>query len=230
MIHRIFRRESRLLVDFVGEVAPGDTARAGVLAGVWTTYADAVHAHHRAEDDLVWPVVRERAEQDAAPVAPMEHQHEELAATITEVQDLFDAWAPTADEAGRDRLTAALAAHRTVLLAHLDDEEASAMPLVERYLTAEEWKAVGERGLAETPRNRLMIALGAILEEATPQEQAVFLGRLPGVARLLWRLVGVRQYRKEIRRVRGDRTVAPTEEPAPAAVDTSAAAAEEGRS
>ncbi len=77
------------------------------------------------------------------------------------------------------------------------------MPLVALHVGEEDWKAVGERGLAETPRDRLMIALGAILEDCPPEERREFLARLPVPARVLWKLLGQGQYRRETRRIRG---------------------------
>lgn len=80
------------------------------------------------------------------------------------------------------------------------------MPLVVRHVNEGEWRAVGERGLAETPRNRLMIALGAILEDCPPDERREFLARLPVAARVMWKVLGQRQYRRETRRIRGRHT------------------------
>ncbi len=76
------------------------------------------------------------------------------------------------------------------------------MLLVARHLTEEAWRRVGEQGLAETPRNRMMIALGSILKDASAEERAEFLSRVPVPARLLWRLVGRRHYSREMRRIR----------------------------
>ncbi|MCF3185385.1 hemerythrin domain-containing protein, partial [Streptomyces polychromogenes] len=96
----------------------------------------------------------------------------------------------------------ALRRHHRQLCAHLDEEEREVMPLVALHVGEEDGKAV-ERGLAETPRDRLMIALGAILEDCQPEEHREFLARLPVPARVLWKLLGQRQYRRETRRIRG---------------------------
>jgi hypothetical protein len=53
-----------------------------------------------------------------------------------------------------------------------------------------------------------MIALGAILEGNSPDERQGFLARLPVPARVLWKLLGQRQYRRETDRIRGRRTTA----------------------
>ncbi|RSS83107.1 hemerythrin domain-containing protein [Streptomyces sp. WAC06614] len=206
MIHQVFRRESRLLAELVQEVRPGDTARSRILAEHWRLYSVGLHTHHTGEDEMLWPVLLPHLDLDAEQVLAMEAQHHELSDGIAEVQQLMDLWQDRARPEDRDALAEALRRHHRQLCAHLDEEEREVMPLVALHVTAEQWHAIGERGLAETPRNRLMIALGAILEDASPEEREEFLGRLPLPARVLWKLLGQRQYRRETTRVRGRRT------------------------
>jgi hypothetical protein len=157
---------------------------------------------------MLWPVLLPHLDLDAEQVLAMEAQHRELSDGITEVQRLMERWQARALPEDRDELTQALRRHHRQLCAHLDEEEREVMPLVALHVNEEQWHAVGERGLAETPRNRLMIALGAILEDTSPQERREFLARLPVPARVLWKLLGQRQYRRETDRVRGPRTTA----------------------
>ena len=77
------------------------------------------------------------------------------------------------------------------------------LPLVEEHLTVAEWEKLGERFAAETPKDKLLFFLGALLEEATPEETADMMRNLPTPAKLIWRLVGKRQYARRIRRLRG---------------------------
>lgn len=208
MIHRVFRRESRLLAELVRDARPGDTARARILAEHWRLYSTGLHTHHTGEDEMLWPVVLPHLDLDAEQVLAMEAQHRELGDGIAEVQVLMDRWRVQALREDRDELVEALRGHHRQLCAHLDEEEREVMPLVALHVDEEQWHAVGERGLAETPRNRLMIALGAILEDCSPEERREFLARLPVPARVLWRLLGQRQYRRETDRIRGRRTTA----------------------
>ncbi|MFJ8210467.1 hemerythrin domain-containing protein [Streptomyces sp. NPDC096033] len=206
MIHQVFRRESRLLAELVQDVRAADTARARILAEHWRQYTVGLHAHHTGEDEMLWPVVLPHLDLDAEQVLAMEAQHRELTEGMDEVQVLMDRWQARALPADRDELAEALRRHHRQLCAHLDEEEREVMPLVALHVGEEDWKAVGERGLAETPRDRLMIALGAILEDCPPEERREFLARLPVPARVLWKLLGQRQYRRETRRIRGRHT------------------------
>ncbi|MEU4084662.1 hemerythrin domain-containing protein [Streptomyces aureus] len=203
MIHRVFRRESRLLAELVQDVASSDTTRAGILAEHWREYSVGLHAHHTGEDEMLWPVLLPHIDLDAEQVLAMEAQHHELGAGMDEVRVLMDRWRAHALSADRDELAEALRRHHRRLSAHLDEEERVVMPLVVRHVSESQWRAVGERGLAETPRNRLMISLGAILEDCPAEERREFLGRLPLAARVMWKVLGERQYRRETRRIRG---------------------------
>ena len=46
------------------------------------------------------------------------------------------------------------------------------------------------------------LQLGAILEDATPEERRYFLSKAPAIGRVLWRLVGQRQYRRYVQKLR----------------------------
>ncbi|MBO3750372.1 hemerythrin domain-containing protein [Streptosporangiaceae bacterium NEAU-GS5] len=196
VVHRVFRRESRLLGELVTAVRPGDTARAEILAAHYRDYATALHHHHTAEDELVWPKLLARVDLEADLVLRMEAQHERISATMDQIEPLLPEWERSADPGVRDRIAAALADHHAALVEHLGEEEAHILALIEEHLTKPEWDAVGESASKDTPKDKLLLMLGAILEEATSEEAAHFLGRVPLPGRLAWRLIGRRQYAK----------------------------------
>ncbi|MFE4695943.1 hemerythrin domain-containing protein [Streptomyces sp. NPDC056738] len=194
VVHRVFRRESATLPRLVRAVPDGDTARGTRIAGALRDYTMGLHHHHHAEDELIWPLLRTRAPHDEELVGRMRLQHEEIDRTLAVVAEWLPVWERSADRISGEELALALDAHRAALLVHLDEEERSVLPLVAGHLTVAEWDLVGERGMDGIPKNKRMLALGAILEEATAEEQAYFLGRVPLIGRLLWRALGRRQY------------------------------------
>ena len=76
------------------------------------------------------------------------------------------------------------------------------MPLIEEHLTVAEWAKLGEHFAKTAPPNKRLFFLGALLEEADPEESAIMLGALPAPARLAGRLIGHRQYTRRITRIR----------------------------
>jgi hypothetical protein len=96
----------------------------------------------------------------------------------------------------------AIEQHRVALVEHLTDEEDHLLSLIEEHLTVEEWQALGERFATETPKDKLLFFLGALLEEATPEEAAGLKRNLPLPARVIWQLVGKPKYARRTRRLR----------------------------
>ncbi|MFJ1864265.1 hemerythrin domain-containing protein [Streptomyces sp. NPDC088097] len=202
VIHRGLRREARLLVRMIAEVAPGDTARARVLADHFRIYRLGLHQHHTGEDAYLWPPLLARVDLKADVVLRMEAQHERVAATLVAVEAAVTAWEAGAGETERDTLTALLAEHRAVLVEHLDEEEKSLLPLAAEHLSVSEWKAMGEHLVATTPKPELLFLLGVALEEADAQERAAMLRGLPLPGRLIWHLVGRPAYARKVRSLR----------------------------
>jgi hemerythrin-like domain-containing protein len=203
LIHRVFRREAAQLLRFVSATATGDVARARRL-GQWTReYIGGLHHHHATEDSLIWPLLHERVTLHQELVDRMEMQHHALDATLAEVTGRLTAWEESAAEIDRFLLADSIADHQRVLLEHLHDEEELVMPLVEEHLDPAEWEKVGKAGLENLPKEKVFLALGAILEEATDEERAFFMAKVPVAGRLLWKLVGQRQYRRQMAALRG---------------------------
>ena len=206
VIHRAFRREACLLGELIAAVPDGDTKRAAILARHLAWFQAGLMNHHHGEDELLWPLLHERAGVDEAIVARMERQHAEVADTLVRSLEALPAWQASAAADCRDDLVRALSSHGRVLVEHLDDEESHLLPLAAIHLTSTEWAALGEHFVTTTPKTQLLIFLGAVLEEATPDERIALLGAMPRVARLAWRTVGRRRYAAHIRRVRGTPT------------------------
>jgi hemerythrin-like domain-containing protein len=203
VIHRVFRREFGLLPELIGRVPEGDVQRAAVVAGHLGDVVFALHHHHQGEDDLLWPPLLEKAELQAELVHRMEAQHEALAAALERVEKVAPAWTATAMVADRDELVRALREAAAILNEHMGEEERKILPLVREHLSAELWDKLGERGAkAIQDKRKRLIFLGMILEEAAPEEEQGFLAKMPGPVRVLWRLIGRRQYDAYTRRVR----------------------------
>jgi hemerythrin-like domain-containing protein len=205
VVHRAFRRELGCLPDLVRAVRPGDTARAGVVADHARLILHGLHLHHTSEDELLWPKLLVRAAPDAALVARMEAQHESVAAHLERLAPALDRWRAEARPAVTDEVAGIVEALTEVLWVHLDEEEREILPLAARHISPAEWAELGQHGLAKMRRSDMPVLFGAVLEEATPQERAHMVAKLPLPARLLLRPVLLPQYRRYARRIRATR-------------------------
>jgi hypothetical protein len=203
VIHKVFRREFGLMPGLIRGVPAGDTARARVIADYVRLLVDGLHEHHRGEDDLLWPKLRQRAPEAATLMEDMEGQHHAIADSVQGITGQLPAWEASADAALGDQLAADVDELRKPLFEHLDEEEARALPVIAEHITPPEWDAIGERGRATTPRDLLPILFGAILEDATPRERAFMLKPVPFPVRILLTTLGARKYRRYVREVRG---------------------------
>ena len=202
VVHRVFRREFRLLPQLVREVAPGDTARAAVLAGHARLVLTGLHGHHTSEDELLWPKLLERCTPDAELVHRMEEQHDRVHAALEDLGPALDRWEVEARPAVGEEVASGFDALRTALLEHLDDEEREILPLAARHVTQAEWNELGEHGVSKTKLREMPILFGAVAEEATPEEMVHILSTVPPPVRFLLRTVFARRYRRYVSRVR----------------------------
>jgi iron-sulfur cluster repair protein YtfE (RIC family) len=202
VVHRVFRREFRLAPRLVRAVRPGDVARARTIGAHLTDLDLGLHKHHTNEDEVLWPLLLARVDLEAERVLLMEAQHQEIDTLLRKARDLLPAWMGTAAPDVRDELAGVYDRLLPVLEAHLAAEENEVLPLVAEHISQEEWDQLGKRFSSDTPKDKLLLFLGALLEDATPAERAHMLGNVPAVARLVWRLYGRRSYERRVRALR----------------------------
>jgi len=197
VVHRAFRRTFRAAPLWINSVAAGDRGRADFVAGHLAMMVDGLHHHHSGEDDLLWPILLSRVTPHAELVHRMESQHKQLHVHIERVNELLPGWRATADVVTGRELAGVFTEASALLDEHLAEEESQILPLVSMHLTKAEWQALGDRGKASIPKGGMgFVALGEILQDATPQERTAFLGIVPAPVRLLWRLFGERTYQR----------------------------------
>ena len=203
-IHALFRRAFTDAPVLVRGVADGDTARMLAVADHVREVAAALHHHHEGEDLLLWDTLEQRAPACALHVGLMRSQHAATAAQLERLDGLMDAWEESAGATERDAVAALLDDVRDTLLAHLGQEETQILPTASTVMSQREWSLLHEHGMASIPKDRLFLQLGWILEVVPADERAGWLRtNLPAPARVLWRLVGRRQFAAHRARVYG---------------------------
>ncbi|KQT02405.1 hemerythrin domain-containing protein [Cellulomonas sp. Leaf395] len=203
-IHALFRRAFTDAPVLVRGVADGDTARMLPVADHVREVAAALHHHHEGEDLLLWDTLELRAPACALHVGLMRSQHAATAAQLERLDGLMDAWEESAGTTERDAVAALLDDVRDTLLQHLGQEEAQILPTASTVMSQREWNLLHEHGMASIPKDRLLLQLGWILEVVPADERAGWLRtNLPAPARVLWRLVGRRQFAAHRARIYG---------------------------
>lgn len=203
LIHRIFRSGFAELARLVPAVPPGATERVRAAAAHLEFLLLGLRAHHTMEDERVWPVLSTRTQPSAELVERMETQHHGIHEGIEELRRRNAAWLdrPTAESAAA--LSTAITDMLRRLEEHLDEEERDLVPLLAQHVSVDEWTKAGQAAFEKfTPAQRF-IAMGQMLEVATPAEAAAMMANLPAPVKVLWALVGTRRSRRYAAAFRG---------------------------
>ena len=189
--HEALRRDlTGLARAAAGAARSGPAQTEAVLRG-WAVFQRQLHIHHTAEDELVWPALRERlAASDGAQsvLDAMEAEHQQIDPLLAAVSQAMDGARPDGAAQNGGHLADTVDVLTMALHGHLAHEERDALPLIGTTLTATEWRAVGRRiGLRNLRRAPEMFAW--MLDGATPDQTAAATGQLPPPARVLYRTV-----------------------------------------
>jgi hypothetical protein len=203
LVHKVFRREFGMLPVLIGGVEAADTARAAVISAHAKDLSTALRHHHGAEQDLLWHRLRDRGALEELLHGRLRDWHGEHFALLSELDALLPLWAESAASDLQAVLVDITAELTELVAAHLDAVEQQLLPAVDEHFSAREWLAMGLRAASWIPLHRMAWMLGAMLEDATAAERTALLAKVPGPARLLYRMVGRDQYAREMSELRG---------------------------
>jgi hypothetical protein len=203
LVHRVFRREFAAIPGLIADVPAGNGARAKVVGGHLTFLVDALHNHHATEDEMVWPLLRNRVPTRADDIERMENQHSKITGAVERVNADLSVWVGSPGRPMADQLLGAVAELGAVVNEHLDDEELIVVPIIEERLSQGEWDATVKRATAFlTSHPRLaMVQGGLVLDCASADERQTFMYGLPLIPRLLLRFLSPRitaSYRRRL--------------------------------
>ena len=193
-IHRFFRAgfgEGRVLVEAVPEA---DAAQADFVGDHLDMLSVGLHAHHEGEDTMLWDPLEQRAPSCAAHVERMKQQHAALLVHLTAMDEALPAWRASGTSTDAADVLAALDGVNAALAAHLPDEEANIVPVMETVITQPEVDALSEHGRKSTPKGKMFVQLGAILAAQPDGGDEWLHKRLPAPVRVIWRWIGKPKY------------------------------------
>lgn len=203
MIHGMFRKVYSDAPVLVSAVVEGDASQLSVVADHIDDISQALHQHHHGEDVLLWDQLEARAPACAVHVGQMKQAHAAVSVLLTRLDAEVLVWRATGSDDSRDTVAQTLDEIRGVLFDHLGREETDILPFAQASMPQAEWNKLGEHGRASTPRDRQFLQLGHILSSMPESEaQAWLKANLPAPARLLWRLVGKRQFEAQSKAMR----------------------------
>ena len=205
LAHRAMRADLHRLTALARDVAAGRVprtpGRAAAIAGYVALTCDSIHHHHESEDDLLWPVLAASAGSHVD-LAELSDDHAALDPKLDRIRAAARALAarPGSEDAAGE-LARGLAELRDLLDEHIEEEEKAIFPVIERYVSVRDWKAV-EKGVRSSGTTPTWFELPRAVDQARPEELAE-LRRLAGPVLVVVLAMMRRRYRRLERAVFG---------------------------
>jgi iron-sulfur cluster repair protein YtfE (RIC family) len=183
IVHDAFRRDLDRVRAVVTRVPPPDHRQRVAIAEHLAWVTEFLEAHHRSEDQGLYPAVRQRDPAAAALLDEMARDHELVAAAIAALSDAAARFVAHDDA---QPLVSALDDLRAVLLPHLAREEDEVLPVVSRTLTTAEWDAIEqEHNLDGSSTSELARAGHWLIDGATAEDRRRVIRLVPPVPRVV---------------------------------------------
>jgi hypothetical protein len=199
-VHKVFRSSLTSVPDFVDSAA-GDEARRALIANYYDNIVALLKAHHESEDELVYPLLMERAPDHTEVLELGRRQHDDVIPLMHEVTARVDSWRAEGD-AQAPQLVRSMQALHDALTPHLDLEEAEVVPLAGEHLTVEEWGALPGHSLGAFEGDKVWLIMGLVRENFTDEQRDAMLEHMPPPARKMWETMGEASFDDLIAQVR----------------------------
>jgi iron-sulfur cluster repair protein YtfE (RIC family) len=172
------RKEYGSMPLLVKSIADGDSERAALVTNHLALMHELMHAHHKGEDVVLWPLVRDRNPEHEA-IFVMDDEHDSLNRTLSGIKVLAQTWRDDPSANNRAALHTELIAFEKTLLRHLGHEEREVLPILQRTVSQSEYDALGVWVRENVPQDDAMLLLGLILEDTTATNAEAVLATLP---------------------------------------------------
>ena len=203
LLHRLVRRELRLLAELCAWAPADDADRTRDLTRHADLLARLLLHHHAVERELLWPALL-RAAPSARP--QVERWTARVAGLDSRLRGLSTAarqWTVAASDKARDAVTLSCMDLADAVDAQTAEEERELLPLLTAHLSPAAWAEVTRGARSPLSRRERSLVLGLALEDASTIDRARLMAGLSPSARTAWRLFGRRTFRAAVVRLRG---------------------------
>jgi hemerythrin HHE cation binding domain-containing protein len=199
-VHQVFRLSLAAGPSFVASAAGSDERRA-LISNYYVNVIDFLEAHHEGEEQLVFPLLSERAAGSLSVVDVARQQHADVTALVEAAKAGMHEWESTGDTAA-GMAVQSLQALTEVLIPHLDQEEAELLPLASRHLSVEEWGQLPGHTMRGFSGDKIWLILGLIRENFTDAQRQMLSEKMPPPLREMWESMGEAAFDSLIAEVR----------------------------
>lgn len=185
-VHHVFRRAFADATGQIASVEDGDAGRAQTVAGYLGEVLWFPHAHHGGEDDLLYPLLVERAPEARETFSRMASQHLAVAASIEAAEQAVEPLERSGSAKDGRALSAACRSVLDEVAVHLEEEEAEVLPVAARTATPAEWGALPKDVLSRYEGARPWLLLGLVFEAMPDELREKVLANVPPTVAEMW--------------------------------------------
>ena len=163
----------------------GDADRLALVANYYENVLSFLHAHHKGEEEVVFPLLRKRCPEGERAGRRAGGTARGGDGPAGPARQWLAAW-PGGGDAVQLEVVGALGSLRTHLNEHLEEEERLGLPLAAEYLSAEEWGALPGHGLRAFDGDKVWLILGLIRERMNEAQREGMLDHMPPPVVAMW--------------------------------------------
>ena len=208
VLHQTVRREFRMLAGLASWATADDAGRTGEITRHADLIARVLLQHHTTERELLWPALFRAlpaSEHDAAreAISAWTSRTALLDHSLRDLSTVARQWAVATTVPARDAFVRACTRLADAVDAATAAEERDLLPLLSQHLSDSEWAGVTRAATTTLSGREQMLVLGLALEDSCALDRARLLAGLSPSARTAWRVVGQRNFRAAVVRLRG---------------------------
>lgn len=200
-VHEAFRRGLREAPRQLAAIGDGDVDRTRRFTAYFEELLWLLHTHHSGEDELLYPLLVERAPDDAAQIQHIDAQHATLQSSLHDAVEATKRFGESGSVADGAVLMAACNSLHDELVVHLSDEEREILPIAARCVTPEEWAALPRHAMMQYEGSRIWMPFGLAMEAMPPNVLEQVLTNAPPVA-TMWNRGGAEAFAAEMAAIR----------------------------
>lgn len=185
VVHDVLRDTLSAAPTLIGAVAADDTDRVELLRNLYANVLAFLTVHHEGEDELIYPLLLDRAPEQRELIARVNAQHHEVEELIATTRAAVQAWTP-GDAASQEGAASALRGLGERLAVHLEDEEREMLPLCAEHVSVAEWGALPGYSMQHFGGDKIWLILGLIRERMTQAQRDAMLDKMPPPAVDMW--------------------------------------------
>ncbi|MGO9583361.1 MAG: hemerythrin domain-containing protein [Acidimicrobiales bacterium] len=202
-VHDAFKRAFGDAPGQLASVGDGDAQRARYLAEYLGEVLWLLHAHHGGEDELLFPLLSERAPEERELFSQMEAQHGALLSSLQAAESAAEQFGRSGSPVDGQALASACKSLRAALVEHLDQEEQDVLPIAARCVSPPEWGALPAHALSHYEGTRVWLPFGLVLEAMPDDLREDLLAHVPPPVSQMWFGGGSDAFAKEMAVIRG---------------------------